>query len=478
MPGKIDAVCLNPPYLTRFSRYSRSPCVTIGGTFYYPLMECMAVAFIEKSGFKARVVDAVAKNYSKEDTVRLVRDLSPRLVTVATATPSIYEDIDTAERIKREIPEATVMLVGRHASWAPQETLNLRSDVDGVIKKEYYQAAVEILQGKSLSEVKGVVFKDQGEIIENEEDKPLDPNEIPLLSPVIKRDLDVRDYFYTSLRNPYIMLQHSWGCSYNCDFCNEFYKSSYRCRKAELTIEELKFIEKELPDVKEVLFDDPTFVINKKDVEELSKAMIANKIKLPWSCNLRCDVDYPTLRLMKEAGCRLAHTGNESLTQQGKDSIRKRLSLERELQFLEDAKKAGLLIHGCFIVGLPTDNEESVRQTIERAKNLPFDSVQVLPLIPTPNTSTWEWAEEGGYLITRDYSKWLKEDGGYNPVVSTPTFSHDDAERWRKTFIKEFYFRPSYIFYKLVQSLKSWQEMKRNLISGANLLRRLRGLTT
>lgn len=471
---KPDLICLNPPYLPRFSRYSRSPCITRGGTLYYPLMECIATAFAEKSGFKARAIDAVAENYSREDTIKFVKDLSPRLITVATSTPSIYEDIDIAERIKRELPQTVVMLVGRHASWAAEETLSLCHNVDGVIRQEYYRACVEILSGKTLDTVKGVTFKEGGEIIMNEDDGPLDPNDIPLISPIIKRDLDIRHYFYASIKNPYTMLQHSWGCSYNCDFCNEFYKSSYRHRKPELTIEELKFVENDMLGVKEVFFDDPTFVINEKDTAELCRAMIANKIKLTWSCQLRCSVSYETLRLMKEAGCRLAQTGNESFTQEGKDSINKKLTLESEEQFLRDAKKAGILIHGCFIIGLPTDNDTSVRQTIDRAKMLPFDSVQIFPLIPTPNTSTWKWVEENNFLVTEDYSKWLTPRGGHKCVISRPGFSNEDVERWIKVFIKEFYFRPSYIVYKLKQSLKSWQEMKRNLISAMNLLRRLK----
>lgn len=470
----MELVCLNPPYMPKFSRYSRSPCVSTSGTFYYPLMECMAVAYVEKYGFKAKVIDAVAKDYSKEHSVDLIKEMSPRIIAVTTSTPSIYSDIVIAEELKARLPQATVLLVGRHASWAPEETLNLCSGVDGVIKGEYYRACEDILNGKSLSEVKAAAYKSKGRVIVNEDDTPIDPDDIPLISPIIKRDLDTRDYFYASLKNPYIMLQHSWGCSHNCDFCDEYYKSSYRHRKSEFTIQELKFIENEMPEVQEVLFDDPTFMINEDHTKELCQAMIASGIRLTWSCNLRCNVSLDTLKLMKKAGCRLAHVGVESLTQKGKDSIHKKLTLQRERQFLMDAKKAGILIHGCFIVGLPFENTQSVRHTLNSAKSLPFDSIQVLPLIPTPNTISWKWAEDNEFLITRDYSQWLTPDGGYSCVVSRPDFTSGDVEKCIGTFIREFYLRPAYITYKLGQSLKSWNEMKRNLSSGWNLMRRLR----
>src|SRR3989304_5005768 len=119
MPQETELVCLNPPFLPRFSRYSRSPCVTQGGTLYYPLMECAAVAYAEQYGFTGLVVDSIANNYTREQTIALLKKRRPRLVTVATSTPSIYADIAMGDRIKEELPQATAVLVGRDASRAP-----------------------------------------------------------------------------------------------------------------------------------------------------------------------------------------------------------------------------------------------------------------------------------------------------------------------------------------------------------------------
>lgn len=467
----MDAVFLNPPFFPKFSRYSRSPCITRGGTLYYPLMECIAATFAEGKGFKTKVIDSIADSISKEKTLKMIKELNPKLVAVATSTPSIYNDIEIANDIKEALPKATIALVGRHVSWASEETLK-KSKVDCILINEYYIQAVQILQGIKFDRIRGITYKKDRKIKISPEGKPIEPNEVPLISPIIKRDLKIENYFYASLKNPYIMLQNSWGCAFSCDFCNEMYKSSYRHRKPEITIEELKFIERELPKVKEVLFDDPTFVINEEHTKELCEMMIKEKIKLTWSCNLRCNVSLDLLKLMKKAGCRLAHVGVESLTQEGKNSINKRMTLDKEIEFLNDSKKAGILIHGCFIIGLPGDTKESIKLTIQRAKKLPMDSIQVFPLIPTPNTITWKWAKDNGYLTTEDYSQWLKPDGSYNSVISQPKLTNKDIEEMVETFYKEWYFRPSFILYKLKQSLKSWQELKRNFISFKNMMRR------
>jgi len=469
----MDAVFLNPPFLPKFSRYSRSPCITRGGTLYYPIMECIAATYAESKGFRTKVIDSIAGNISKADTLEMIKELKPKLVNVATSTPSIYVDIEMVNKIKVALPGTIVALVGRHASWAAEETLK-KSKADCVLINEYYIQAVQILQGVHFDKIKGIAYKKGGKIKINREGKLLDPNDIPLISPIIKRDLKVENYFYASLKNPYIMLQHSWGCAFNCDFCNEMYKSSYRHRRPEITVEELKYIEKELPQVQEVLFDDPTFVINEAHTKALCKLLIKEKIKLTWSCNLRSNVSLETLKLLRRAGCRLAHIGVESLTQEGKNSIHKGMTLDNEVNFLNNAKRAEVLIHGCFIIGLPGDTKEDIELTIERAKKLPMDSVQVFPLIPTPNTVTWKWAKENGYLATTDYSKWLKPDGSYNSVISQPQLTNIDVEEMVEKFYKEWYFRPTFILYKFKQSIKNWQEFKRNIISFKNMISRYR----
>ncbi|MDP7240253.1 MAG: cobalamin-dependent protein, partial [Dehalococcoidia bacterium] len=129
----------------------------------------MAAAYVDKMGFTSRVVDAIAYGYSKEDTVSLVKGCHPRLVTVATSTPSIHQDIAMADQLKHEVPEATVIMVGRHASWDPEETLERCSAADGVIRNEYYRACADILSGRPMAKVGGAVYRDSGRIISNPE---------------------------------------------------------------------------------------------------------------------------------------------------------------------------------------------------------------------------------------------------------------------------------------------------------------------
>ena len=104
----MDAIFLNPPYLKGYSRYSRSPCVTRGGTIYYPLMEIIATAYLEKFGFKAKVLDAVVDNLSAYEVIKIINEINPQVVCVATSTPSFFNDINIAENIKKKLPKIKV----------------------------------------------------------------------------------------------------------------------------------------------------------------------------------------------------------------------------------------------------------------------------------------------------------------------------------------------------------------------------------
>jgi radical SAM superfamily enzyme YgiQ (UPF0313 family) len=175
---------------------------------------------------------------------------------------------------------------------------------------------------------------------------------------------------------------------------------------------------------------------------------------------------------MKKAGAKTMHIGLESATQDSLNFINKNMKFEDEVEYLKNCKKAGIMNHACFIIGLPNDTKETIKATIKRVKSLPaIDSVQCFPLIPTPfenildkeaDGTVWDYLIKNDYLITRDYSQWLKPNGSYNCVVSYPNLTNKEIEQFVEQLYKEFYYRPRFIIYKLLQSLKSFDELKRN----------------
>ncbi len=474
-------LALNPPFFPKYSRQSRSPCVTKGGTFYMPYFLAYMTGVLEKNGFEVKLVDAVANGWSREQTIEFVKEFGPQLIVIDTSTPSIINDMRVADELKDALPNAHITMVGTHPTALPDEVLK-SCKADSVCRSEYDYTVRDIAfaldKNKSLKNVKGLSFKENGKIIHNpvrELIKNLD--ELPFVSAVYKKhfgEKGIKKYFYASVRWPQTTILTARGCPYNCSFCNAFFKHSYRSRSIENVIEEFKYIEKELPFVKEVMIEDETFPAVKERTMKMCQAMIDNKIKIKWSANARVNTNFETLKIMKEAGCRLLCVGFETSEQEVLDSVEKKTTKEMQIKFMENCRKLGILVNGCFILGLLTDTKKSMRKTLEFAKQLNCDTAQFYPLMVYPGTQDYETAKKKGYLTTENYSKWLTPDGQMTTTVSRPDLTAEEMVEFCNIARREFYLRPKYIFQKFIQLLFHPQEALRTLKSARTFFRHLK----
>lgn len=472
---------LNPPFMGKFSREQRSPAVTKSGTFYYPMWLAYATGVLEREGFEVRLVDAPAKDLRAEEMREFIQSFSPSLVVVDTSTPSIYNDVKVAEDIKGIVPDSVVVLVGPHVSATPSETLSLSDNVDVVCRGEYDYAVRDIARamerGRGFNHITGISYRRGGEIVHNGGRAWVDNlDELPWVSRTYKKHLDYTKYFYAHSKCPIVTILGGRGCPHQCVYC--VYPQAFSGRKVRFRAvgdicDELQFILKEFPSVREIMFEDDTLTVNKKRCREFSEEILKRDLKLSWSANSRADVDLETLELMKRAGCRLLCVGIESGVQEILDRMKKRLKVETIRAFTLDAKRAGILVHGCFLAGTPGETKETLEATLRFAKELNPDTAQFFPLMVYPGTEAYEWAKERGYLTTEDFSKWLTEDGLHNCVVSQPGLSSQELREFCDRARWEFYTRPKYLLGKLLQAVRKPEERGRLMKSGRNFARHL-----
>ncbi|RLI96893.1 MAG: B12-binding domain-containing radical SAM protein [Candidatus Aenigmatarchaeota archaeon] len=472
----MKTLLLNPPFMNKYSRQSRSPCVTKGGTFYYPYFLAYATGAMEKVDQKAKLVDAVAREWGTDDTVAFAKSMGPGLVVIDTSTPSIHNDVAVAEAIKKSLPDAHISLVGTHPTHMPFETLKMSKSIDSVCVGEYdytiRDLAEAVEKGKGVGKVEGIAYMNKGKPVltkPREHIKNLD--ELPFVSEVYKRHLNIRDYFYASVRHPQVTILTARGCPFNCSFCNSPFKASYRARSAENVADEFEYIRDELPYVKEVMIEDETFPAIKKRTLELCNLLAERRNKVRWSCNARVDTDLETMKAMRKAGCRLMCVGFESPRQDVLNNIHKGTTKEMQMKFMKETRKAGLMVNGCFILGLPDDNMETMKETIAFAKELDPDTAQFYPIMVYPGLESYDWAKKNGYLTTEDYSKWLTDEGLHKTTISRPGLSDSELLRMCDAARREFYMRPSYIAKKALQSITKPMELKRNVKSFKTFVR-------
>lgn len=468
---KMKVLLLNPPFFPKFSRAQRSPAVIKSGTLYYPIWLAYATGVLEKEGHCVKLIDAPAEKLSLDAALALARDFKPQLAVLDTSTPSVYSDINVAKEIKRVAPDCFITLVGTHVSALPEETLKLDTCIDAIAIGEYdftlKELAATLQSGGDLKGVQGLCFRNNGDVMRNASRaymKNLD--DLPFVSSVYQKHLKIENYFYSITKHPQITIMTSRGCPYQCSFCvypQTIHGHTHRRRSVANVIEEFKFIRKEFPQVKEIFIEDDTFTLDKKYCVEFSERMISEGIAIPWTANSRVDIKEETLRRLKDANCRLLCIGIESGDQAILDNIKKGIKLEQIKEFVKNAKRVGILVHACFIVGNPGETKGTLQKTLDFAKELKPDTAQFFPLMVYPGTEAYTWAKENGYLETQDYSKWITAEGLHNCVISTPALSSNDLVQFCDNARQSFYLRPRYILSKLAQIVMHPSESKRIL---------------
>ena len=472
----MDIYFINPPFKAefgKFSRESRSPAITKSGALYYPLWLIYAALYAQKNGHQIEFLDAPAKQMNESASLDIIRKWQHEkgLFVINTSTPSIKSDASFAESIKKLYPQSFVILVGTHPSACAEETLDYSDQIDAVAIGEYDCVVTELAnaldQGKDIASVRGLAFIREGKFVRTEPMPPFrDLDELPYASQFIKEYLDVRDYFFAAATYPSIQIFTGRGCPFRCNFCvypQTMHGHAFRARSAANVVGEFEYIAKHFPDVKEVVIEDDTFTANKNRVKEICRMLIERGLqkRLRWLCNARVDLDLDTMKAMKAAGCRLIIPGIESGSQQILDNIKKGTKVEQFYQYVSNAKKAGLLIHACYMVGNQGETKETMEQTLQLALKLNTDTAQFFPLIPYPGTEAYDWAKSNGYIET-DYEKYCLPDGTHNTVLSTPELSAQQMVDFCNMARKKYYLRPSYFLHRLRVGLTNPDDLKRS----------------
>jgi len=463
----MKILLLNPPHKFKLSRTSRWPEYTKSGTLYYPFWLAYATGVLTETNHKPLLIDAIAKNWNFSITIKEVVRFKPDILVVETTTPSIDNDIKFIEELKKSI-STKVVLVGTHVTALPEKTLSMSKSIDFIARKEYDYTIPDLADtlendGK-LKNVLGISYRDGKKIIHNPDRFLIqDLDALPFISKVYKKFLNVRDYRYALARHPMIQIFSGRGCPSYCTFCNvpqRFKSHEFRMRSAKNFVNEIEWILKNLPEIKEIFIEDDTFTVNKQRVIEICELIKKRKLKFIWSANARVDIPYEVLKKMKDAGCRMLIVGYESGNQKILNNVKKGITIKQAIKFTKNAKRVGIKLFGCFMIGLPGDTRETIEQTLQFAKKLNPDMIQIEQAVPFPGTQFYQLCEKNGYLVTKDFSKWLDKNGQLDFLVSYPNLSNEKLKKMRDKLTIRFYTSPKYIASAIVNNLNPF-EIKR-----------------
>ncbi len=468
MPDVMKTLLLNPPSFENFDggASSRWPVSREIESYWYPVWLSYPTGLIPG----ARLLDASPHKVSKEQTIQIAKDYE--FIVVFTSTVGFESDVELIRGMKALNRDLKICFVGPHVQNKPDESLHASEDIDFVVRGEIDFAVKEFAEGHALEDILGVSYRKNGRVVHNGARPQLHTEELdslPYAVDVFKANVDIEKYTVPFLLHPFVSIYTTRGCPALCTFCQwpqTISGHAWRVRSTENVAREIARGLEHFPKLKEFFFDDDTFNIRKDRVLDICQKF--KPLKFRWSCNARVHSDYETLKAMADAGARLLIVGFESGDDQILKNIKKGATVEMARKFAANCKKVGITIHGDFIIGLPGETKETITKTIQFAKDLDCETVQISLAHAFPGTELYTYLSNNNFLSAEA----LTDSGGHQlPHIEYPHLTQQEMMSGVNRFYDEYYFRPKVVWRIVRKALWDNHERKRLYHEAVEFLR-------
>lgn len=445
----------------------------IAGVQFPPLPLLYVATVLRDEGHDVAVLDAAGEGLSFDEVKKRVADFD--VVFLISATMSFNEDAALLLELKEANPNLRTIDFGAHATFKPEEAL-LRPGVDVIVRHEAEHVIRDLVRAWSSSSgaewkgIPGVGYLENGIPVINAPYpflRDLDVLPIPDRT-FLPRDLE----YYNPIvkRIPATTALSSRGCPSLCTFCTApaFYGAKYRARSASNVLQELEYLQG--LGFKEVFFRDELFTVIPQRVVSICEGILERGIDVSWICSVKVgSVDRATLDLMRRAGCHMIRIGAESGNQVLLDNVKKGVKVSAMRDTFRWTHEVGLDTHAHMMLGLPGETPETILESLDFIDEIRPTTVTYGITTPYPGTPLYdELLEEhpemgdGSAIDARS----IHTDGRWNQYYTS--LSPQELSDYVRRAYRRFYMRPSYVFGWL-KRVRSWQEMRRLSLAGANV---------
>ncbi len=358
-------------------------------TFVEPLGPICVAACLEQEGHDCKIFDLRIEG--EEQGLALCREFDPGVVGLqCNFTTERNRTIRLAQRIKRDMPKAFVVVGGHDASRDPEWFRNKSIDAiaigDG---EEVMPPLVDALaRGRDIKSVPGLTIDGL-----STGHPPMRANldEYPL--PARHLIAHYADHYYINFRKPLALMETARGCPFKCNFCSvwKFHESTFREKSPERVVQELKEIA-----APNIFITDDIFWMNVRRGEEMARQIKAAGIKKYFTVQTRTDIicKFPDLiEMWKDCGTLSIFLGLESVTDEGLQSVNKKNTADNNIRAINILKDLGVGFTPNFIVDPAWDRDDftRLRDWIDDmgAYNSGFSI-----LTPLPGTDLWDSTKE------------------------------------------------------------------------------------
>ena len=381
----------------------------------FPLEECprLLVTFpylaaaLRAEGHEVEILDLLLARTTPDKIEQRMERLRPELVGITSVTLN-HHLAEAIARVVRKCDERVpIVMGGPHVSFELEGSFRSLPPLDYVVIGEGERTVAELvraLEGRmDLRDVRGLALRDGERIVRNE---PRLPDEDLDELPTPERGL--LPLFRYRAFDSVASVVTSRGCPYECIFCSSPAWTGRRVgyRTPSLCVDEIE----ELAGLgfREIAVEDELFTLHRTHLKAICSDLVRRNLGVRWNAFSRVDTITPeTASMMAEAGCQVICFGVESGNQEMLDRIKKKSNLEKVREAMRITQEAGIAALASFIIGLPGETEETLRDTAELGKQLheEFGSLYGFHILsPFPGTELRERpAEYGLEILTNDW---------------------------------------------------------------------------
>jgi len=423
-----------------------------------PLGILYIAAKLRQEGFQVAVIDGV--HHTKQQIIEAIRSFRPKLIGFSSSALLWPKVPPLAEAAKRLLPDSVIVAGGPGPTGYGADCLKEARSIDAVVVGEgeitMTELAKAVASGADFRKTPGTIARN-GDSIQRNPQRPL-LADLDSLPPPALDLISVNRYkpvFGHYRKRPAIGLVASRGCPRKCLFCFKIEGNTIRFRAPEAVADEVEFFHRHLG-IKEVRFWDEWFTADRQRVVSICEHLIKLQNPVIWSCYATVDsVDLDLLRLMNRAGCFMVNFGFETARQESLDELGKSTTVQQCLEAATLARKAGLLVFGSFILGIPGETLQDAYRTVRLAIKLDVDYADFMSMTLFPGSRAFEKRDEYGRLVA-DFRTRL----GYHLCSFIPhTMTEGELLLARRYAYTRFYARPRYAIKRLVK-IRSLADVK------------------
>ncbi|MDO8559299.1 MAG: radical SAM protein [bacterium] len=422
------------------------------------------------------VIDDWAEKLESAELARRVSLSRADIVGIYMVSPRYDQAKSTIEVCRNALPNSIIIAGGPHPSALPVETLREIPQLDICAIGEGELTMQELAEGKPLKTINGIAFRDGKEIkltpprdfIKNLDDLPF-PN----------RDLFPLQKYKPSAphgrKMPFFIMNTSRGCPFNCTYCSkDVFRNIYRTVSPKRVADEIEELISKYH-AKEIFFSDDDFSMNIARAEGICDEILKRGVKIRWSTSTRVDqVTEQLLNKMHKAGCRFICYGVESGNQKVLDAIGKGYNTEKAVSAFKMTRRAKIATVCNFIIGLPGETKESIRDTLNLMKRIKPNFISGSILSIFPGSRLFKLIQAGEYpgkLRNLESSGRIFLGKG-NYTVLEDNLTYEELKDELQMVKRKFLLRPQY-FWQTLTDIRSLDDLKYYLQAGMEVIQSL-----